>query len=162
MTKKNASELTESNIKSGEISWIKMNLDIFENKKIKTLEQLPQGDTYIVIWFKLLCLAGITNDHGMIYLIEGKPYTLDNLAHRMNRPVKIVKKALESFEDLKMIEIVQGIIVPTNWGKYQSIDRLNELSLYNRVKKQESRKRLSENVKQMSNSCQAKINDPLL
>ena len=154
MAKKNSSETAKPTMRSGEITWIKIALNMFENEKIRTLEQMPQGDTYVVIWLKLLCMAGKLNDKGMIYLLEGKPYTLENLAYSMNRPVKTVKKALELFEEFKMIEVIQGIIVPSNWEKYQSIDRLNELSEYNRVKQAESRQRNQTNVKQLSNQNQ--------
>ena len=141
-------------MRTGEITWIKIALNMFENDKIRFLEQMPQGDTYIVIWLKLLCMAGKLNDKGMIYLLEGKPYTLENLAYTMNRPAKTVRRALELFEEFRMIEVIQGIIVPSNWEKYQSIDRLNELSEYNRVKQQQSRQRNQTNVKQLSNQNQ--------
>ena len=151
---KNKSDEVKPTMRSGEITWIKIALNMFENEKIRTLEQMPQGDTYVVIWLKLLCMAGKLNDKGMIYLLEGKPYTLENLAYSMNRPAKTVRKAIELFEEFKMIEVIQGIIVPSNWEKYQSIDRLNELSEYNRVKQAESRQRNQTNVKQMSNQNQ--------
>jgi len=46
------------------IKWIKLATDVFENQKIRQIETLPQGDSLIVIWFKLLCLAGSVNDRG--------------------------------------------------------------------------------------------------
>ena len=51
-----------------DIKWIKVSTDIWNNKKIKQIEALKNGDTYIVIWLKLLTLAGTINDNGYIYV----------------------------------------------------------------------------------------------
>ena len=50
-----------------EIKWIKLQTDIFDNRKIKQLERLPDGDTLIVIWLKILVLAGSVNVGGLVY-----------------------------------------------------------------------------------------------
>ena len=36
------------------VQWIKIVTNIFDNRKIRALESLPDGDTLLVIWFKLL------------------------------------------------------------------------------------------------------------
>lgn len=41
-----------------DITWIKLKTDMFENDKIKLIEALPDADTIIVIWVKLLAAAG--------------------------------------------------------------------------------------------------------
>ena len=53
-----------------EVKWIKLSSNIFDNTKIKQIEVLPDGDTIIVIWVKLLCLAGNINDNGFVYLTK--------------------------------------------------------------------------------------------
>ena len=58
-----------------EVKWVKIVTDIFDNRKIKQIESLPEGDTIIVIWFKLLCLAGTINDNGNVYITQEIPYT---------------------------------------------------------------------------------------
>lgn len=58
-----------------EVKWIKIATEIFDNRKIKQIENLPDGDSIIVIWFKLLCLAGNINDNGMVYFTQEIPYT---------------------------------------------------------------------------------------
>ena len=47
------------------VKWIKLATDIFDNRKIKLIERMPDGDSLIVIWLKLLCLAGTVNDSGL-------------------------------------------------------------------------------------------------
>ena len=56
-----------------EIKWIKIATNVFDSKKIKQIETLPDGDTIIVIWFKLLVLAGNINDSGFIYFTKDIP-----------------------------------------------------------------------------------------
>ena len=47
-----------------DVKWIKIATGIFDNRKIKQIETLPDKDAILVIWFKLLCLAGNLNDNG--------------------------------------------------------------------------------------------------
>ena len=44
-----------------DIKWIKITTDIFNDEKILLIEQMPEADTLLVIWFKLLCMAGRQN-----------------------------------------------------------------------------------------------------
>lgn len=45
---------------------------------------MPDGDSIIVVWFKLLCLAGTANKNGMIYLTEEIPYAEEMLINEFN------------------------------------------------------------------------------
>ena len=47
--------------KMSNVKWIKMTVNIFDDEKILLIESLPDADSIIVIWFKLLCLAGKQN-----------------------------------------------------------------------------------------------------
>lgn len=38
----------------GEVSWIKLKVGMFDDSKIKYIEALPERDTIITIWVKLL------------------------------------------------------------------------------------------------------------
>ena len=52
----------------GEVKWIKITTDIFDDEKILLIESLPDADSIIVIWFKLLCLAGKMNNSGVFVM----------------------------------------------------------------------------------------------
>ena len=140
-----------------DVKWIKLATEIFDNRKIKQIECLPDGDGVIVIWFKLLCLAGNINDNGMVYFTKDIPYTDQMLAAQFNRPITLIQLALETFMKFGMVEIVDDILHVSNWEKYQNVDRLNELREYNRIAKQRSRerKKLPEHVNDMSMTCQS-------
>ena len=124
-----------------DVKWIKIYVDMFENKKIKQLEAMPEGDTLIVIWYKLLCLAGKINDSGVIYFSEDIPFDADMLAVEFKRPVATVKLALTTFLKFKMIELVDDMVLVSNWEKYQQVDKLSEIREQNRLRKQQQRAR---------------------
>ena len=123
----------------GEIQWIKLAVSMFDvSRKIKRIEKMKDGDTILVIWFKLLCLAGSINDGGAIYNID-EPYTTETLAEELRRPAKVVMRALAAFEQFGMIAIENGIIYLVSWEKYQSADKLELIREQNRVRKQKQR-----------------------
>lgn len=110
-----------------DVKWIKISTDIFDNRKIKQIEHMPEGDALIVIWFKLLILAGDTNDGGQVYLTQEIPYTEPLLANQFNRPLPLIQLALRTFEQFNMIEIIDDIIHISNWEKYQNIDGMERI-----------------------------------
>jgi predicted phage replisome organizer len=118
-----------------EVKWIKVSTDMFDgSRKIKQIEMMPEGDTILVIWLKLLLLAGNVNDGGAIYLTPEIPYTEEMLATELRRPLNTVKMALAVFERFGMIEIVDDILHLSAWEKYQSVDKLAEIREQNRLR----------------------------
>lgn len=116
-----------------EVKWIKIVTDIFDDEKILLIESMPEADSIIVIWFKLLCLAGKTNNSGVFMLNERIPYTEEMLSTIFRRPLNTVRLALKTFETYGMIEIVDGAITIPNWSKHQSVDRLESRKKYMRA-----------------------------
>ena len=110
-----------------EVKWIQITTDIFENRKIKQIEVLPEGDTIIVIWFKLLALAGNINDNGLVYFTKDLPYTDQMLATYFNRPLATVQMAIDIFQKFEMINIVDNLLEVSNWEKYQNIEGLEKI-----------------------------------
>ena len=108
-----------------EVKWIKITTDMFDDEKIKLLEAMPDADTLLVIWIKLVCQAGKVNTDGYIFLAENVPYTEEQIATVFNRPVNTVKLALRAFHQLKMIEINEdGFIFLPNFSKHQNMEGL--------------------------------------
>lgn len=123
-----------------DVKWIKVSTDMFDSsRKIKQIEMMPEGDTILVIWLKLLLLAGNINDGGQIYLTPEIPYTDEMLANELRRPLNTVRMALQLFEKFGMIEIVDDIMRLAAWDKYQSVDKLEEIRERNRLAQQKSR-----------------------
>lgn len=105
-----------------ELKWIKLCTNIFDDEKIALIESMPDADSIIVIWFKILCLAGKQNNCGVLMLSDRIPYTEEMLATIFRRPISTVRLALTTFESFGMIAIVNGTITIPNWEKHQSID----------------------------------------
>ncbi|WP_142155681.1 phage replisome organizer N-terminal domain-containing protein [Bacillus sp. FSL K6-0994] len=128
----------------GEVKWVKLSTQMFDDEKIKLIEQMPESDTLLIIWVKLLAQAGKTNASGFIYLSENVPYTDEMLAHIFGRPLGIVRMALDTFRKFGMIEInEQNYISICNWEKHQNLDALEKIREQNRLRKQKQRKKQS-------------------
>lgn len=110
-----------------DVKWIKIVTDIFDNRKIRQIEVMPEGDSILVIWFKLICLAGKINDNGMVYFTQDIPYTEEMLATQFNRPLPTVRLALKTFQAFGMVEIVDNFLHLPSWEKYQSADKLERI-----------------------------------
>lgn len=123
-----------------EVKWIKVSTEMFNNnRKIKQIECMPEGDSILVIWLKLLLLAGNINDGGAIYLTPEIPYTDEMLANELRRPITTVRLALNTFQAFGMVEIIDDIMHLSSWEKYQSTDKLAEIREQNRLSQQRSR-----------------------
>lgn len=110
-----------------DVKWIKIAVDMFDNRKIKQIGSMPEGDSLLLVWVQLLCLAGNVNDGGFIYLTKEIPYTDEMLATQFNKPISTVRLALKTFEQFGMIEIINNMIFLSSWETYQSTDRLTEI-----------------------------------
>lgn len=110
-----------------EIRWIKLATNLFDNRKIRQIEMLPEGDSIIVIWVKLMCLAGVVNDGGLVYFTRDIPYTDEMLAAEFSRPLNIVRLALSTFQRFGMIDIVDDIIRLSSWEKYQNVEGMDRV-----------------------------------
>jgi len=132
-----------------EIKWIKINTGIFDNDKIKIIEDLPEGDTILVIWLKLLVLAGKKNDDGLVYVTRDLPYNPKTLSKVMGRREEIISLALNTFKSFGMIDIFDNLISIINWGKYQNaegMDRIRQLNNERQKKYRDKQKQIESNV----------------
>lgn len=137
----------------GDVKWIKIVPEIFDNRKIKQIEKMPEGDAIIVVWFKLLCLAGTCNKNGMIYLTDEIPYTEEMLAaeFRMEQQQRfnVLKLALTTFVNFKMIEVIDNVFYISSWDRYQNVEGLEKIREQNRIRQarfKENQKLLQDNV----------------
>lgn len=108
------------------VKWIKIVIDVFDDEKMMLIDALPERDGIIVVWFKLLCLAGKQNNGGVLMLNDRIAYTDEMLSTIFRRPINVVRLALSTFEQFGMIEIVNNTITIPNWDKHQSLDKLEQ------------------------------------
>lgn len=119
-----------------EIKWIKITTDVFDDEKICLIDALPDHDAILVIWFKILVLAGKLNKNGVLAISPNLVYTDEMLANRFQRPLNTVRMALGIFERFDMIEVIEGVITLPNWEKHQNIDGMEKV-------KEQTRKRVA-------------------
>jgi len=125
-----------------DVKWIKITTSMFEDEKIDFIESLPEADAILIIWIKLLTLAGKCNAGGFIFLTEKIPYTPEMLSHAFRRPLNTVKLALKTLAELEMIEFSEeGFLKITNWEKHQNIEGLEKIREQNRLRQARYRAR---------------------
>jgi predicted phage replisome organizer len=126
-----------------DIQWIKLTTNMFDDEKIKIIESLPDGDSLLIIWIKLIIQAGKTNDGGFIYITPEIPYSEESLATIFNRPINTIRLALKTLHSLEMIEYSHNNnIYLLNFMKYQNIEgmeRIRELTRERVAKHREKR-----------------------
>ena len=115
-----------------EIKWIKITTDIFDDEKMCLIDALPDRDAIIVIWIKLITLAGKLNRKGVLAISKNIIYTDETLAQTFHRPLNTVRMALEVFEKFGMVEKIDGVIMLPNWEKHQNIDGMEKIKEQNR------------------------------
>lgn len=131
-----------------EVSWIKLNTNIFSNRKIALLLNERDGDTYFKIWIQLLIIAGQCNVKGKLIVNDNIPISVQQLAKILGKSTKKVKEILDKFIELGMIIYEDNCITIKNWCKYQSADKLEEIRKNNRERQRKFRDktRLQNNV----------------
>lgn len=124
--------------------WIKLSTAMFDDEKIKLIELMPDGKAMLVIWLKLLCFAGKTDNEGVFRFTKEIPYNEEMFASIFGENINTVRLALQTFIKFGMMEKIEGTYALTNWTKYQSetaaIERAKE-------KKHERQKRWREKQK---------------
>jgi predicted phage replisome organizer len=124
-----------------EVKWVKLTTDMFDNRKIRYLRRLPEGNNIVLIWVMLLTMAGRCNSGGMIFLTENVPYTPKMLADELDFEENTVLLALDALERLDMILTDNGVFAIAGWEEYQNIDGMEKIREQNRDRKRLQRER---------------------
>lgn len=117
-----------------EVKWIKLTTDMFDNRKIKYLRRLPDGNSIVLIWVMLLTMAGRCNAGGMIFLTENIPYTPKMLADELDFEENTVILALKALENMNMVVADNGFFAIAGWEEYQNIEGMDKIREQNRLR----------------------------
>lgn len=124
-----------------EVSWVKLSTNIFSNRKVALLLNERDGDTYFRIWIQLLTIAGQCNSNGKLIIGENSPLNVQQLSKILGKSIKKVGEILNKFIDLRMIIFENNCYEIRNWGKYQSVDKLEEIRKNNRERQRKFREK---------------------
>lgn len=124
-----------------EVKWIKLMIDVFDNRKIRHLRKLPEGNNIVLIWIMLLTIAGRCNAGGAIFITETIPYTTKMLAGELGFKESTVKRALEELIRFGMLIREGDKLLVNGWDKHQNTDGMEKIREQNRKRKQRQRER---------------------
>ena len=123
------------------VSWIRLEIDMFDNKKIRHIRKLPEGNNIVLIWMMLLTMAGRCNSNGIIFLTENIPYTNKMLADELDFDESVIELALTILEKFGMITRDGTMLSIPGWEEHQNIDGLEKIREQTRKRVAEHRKR---------------------
>lgn len=129
-----------------EVKWIKITTDMFDNRKIRYLRRLPDGNNIVLIWIMLLTIAGRCNSGGKIFLTENIPYSTKMLADELDFKENTIKTALQVLEQLNMIVLDGDFLSVVGWEEHQNTEGMERIKeqTKKRVAKYREMKKLSE------------------
>ena len=130
------------------LQWLKIDANLFANRKIQILLKEPDGDTYIRVWIQLLIIAMECNKEGNLVIGENKPMTIEYFSKIMGKSFEKMKEIIKKFLELEMIILENKVYKIKNWNKYQSIETYEKYKEQGRLRQQRYREKLkSENGK---------------
>lgn len=124
-----------------DINWIKLRVDMFDDEKIKIIQSMPEGDAILVIWIRIIALAGKCNAKGLVLIEDEFPYSDEMLATIFNKPLATVRLALGTFEKFRMIELTEKGIYISNFEKHQNTEGMEKIRERARIRKQREREK---------------------
>ena len=130
------------------LQWLKIDANLFANRKIQILLKEPDGDTYVRVWIQLLIIAMECNKEGNLVIGENKPMTIEYFSKIMGKSFEKMEEIIEKFLELEMIILENEVYKIKNWNKYQSIETYEKYKEQGRLRQQRYREKLkSENGK---------------
>ena len=130
------------------IQWLKIDVNLFANRKIQILLKEPDGDTYIRVWLQLLILAMECNKEGKLLISDNKTMTIEYFSKIMGKSEEKMQEIIKKFLELDMITLDSNMYKIKNWNEYQSIETYEKYKEQGRLRQQKYReKKKSENEK---------------
>ncbi len=125
------------------LSFIKLDINIMDDSKIKFIVKLPDGDKLFRLWIGLLCLGMKSGRPGIIEIGDNIPFTPEMLANHFDLELNTVKLALETFQRFKMIEVWEdGTMYLTNFDKHQQLDKIEKAREVSRLSSKKYREKI--------------------
>ena len=110
-----------------DVKWIRICTDMINNKKIKRIRTMPEGNNIVLIWVFLIAQAGESNRGGGLFLTDTIPFTHEDLAVEFGFEIPVIQLALITLEKFSMIEVYEDVIYIKNWEEYQNSDGLEKI-----------------------------------
>lgn len=87
------------------VKWIRLKTNISLDAKFKQIDTMPDADAIECIWFKLIRFSGRLINGGIFLINDKMAYSEQMLSKEFNRPAELIRKAMNTFYRLRMIDI---------------------------------------------------------
>lgn len=87
------------------VKWIRIKTNISLDAKFKQIDTMPDADSIECIWFKLIRFSGRLINDGIFLINDKMAYSEQMLSKEFNRPAELIRKAMNTFYRLRMIDI---------------------------------------------------------
>ena len=143
-----------------DVKWIKITTDMFDNKKIKYIRKMPEGNNIVLIWVMLLTMAGNCNANGMIFLTENIPYTTKMLADELGFEENIIIMAVNILEKLNMVLTDDDVLRIPGWEEHQNVEGMERIREQTQKRVQKHREKQKLLASQTSDAAEIQNNAP--
>ena len=123
------------------LQWLKIDANLFANRKIQILLKEPDGDTYIRVWIQLLSISLECNKDGKLLIGKNKPMSIEYFSKIMGKSYEKMKKIIGKFLELEMIILENEVYKIKNWNEYQSIQTYEKYKEQGRLRQQKYREK---------------------
>ncbi len=129
------------------VQWIKFKVGTFDGISFKRIKKAKIDgvvnfrDKLTAVWFELLDLGGKVNNQGYLLNDEMAFQSYEDIAIAIDRTEEEVNLCIEWFKKNNMIEIIDDILLISNWTKYQNNDGLEKIKEQNRIRQQRYREK---------------------
>ncbi len=121
--------------------WFKLNANFDHDDRIVFAEGHRNGGVAIYHYIKLNCIAARSNKNGGVFIADNIPHTAKTLARQWKCKEVTVNNSIDLLVSAGLVEIIDGVIVISDWCLIQSVDKLEEMRKNARLRKQKSRER---------------------
>ena len=144
--------------------WLKLKRDFFKRHDVRIIEQMPNGKDYVLFYLKML-LESIDHE-GQLRFNETIPYNEQMLSVITDTNIDIVKSAMDIFEQLGLVEILDDNTIYMNEvkrmiGSAIDNDNANRQRRFRERKKQGALQKVTDSVTKNNESKRKRIEKEL-
>lgn len=122
--------------------WFRCYVEMFADRKLLRLTPTQRW-----LWVAILGAVRESPVHGQLFIAEGEPMTLSELARYADVKERDVKPALEMMARLGMVTLQDSVVCVTNWAARQfESDNVTERTRDHRNRSKEHRRNVPTNV----------------
>lgn len=117
------------------LSFIKLDINIMNDSKVKLIRKLPDGAKLFELWIGILCLGMKSGKAGVLEIGDGIPFNDEMLSTELDININVIRMGIETFIRLKMIEVFDdSSIYITNFEKHQELKKIEIAKRKNRTR----------------------------